>query len=407
MCKLIHESILLPVFFIQADEMKLTDSYGGHDLINPLFTTHENLIRSIINHVKVTDYPLIQTSQATEQFIIVPVKRMGNWLGTVVIGPTLAQVPSDETIATIVNDLKQTYQQTQWKEYLHRLPFASGPRLLHISVLAHLVLNGQVLDMTTVIENHFRFEKHPEPERLIQIELSFRKEFSIYHTMLDVERLLLQHIRNGNKSALLNMMGTTAFEDAGVLSKHSHLRSRKNLAICAIAIATRAAMDGGLYMELAYTLSDLYIQHIEELNDTRSVEVAMADAMLDFADRVHLTKKSRLSKPVAACQEYIFNHLYEEIPLNKLSESTGLNANYLSNLFKKETGMTIRQFIQRERVEEARNLLYYTTDPISMIASRLNFYDQTYFIKVFKKHIGTTPKQYRNKKIISTIHQLQ
>lgn len=107
---------------------------------------------------------------------------------------------------------------------------------------------------------------------------------------------MVRHIKNGDKSALKKMfvMGTIA-EAAGTLSKRSHLRSRKNIAICAIAAAVRAGIEGGLYTELAYRLSDTYIQHIEDLNDVRSVENAMIDAFLDVADRVSESRKGNVS----------------------------------------------------------------------------------------------------------------
>lgn len=57
--------------------------------------------------------------------------------------------------------------------------------------------------------------------------------------------------------------------------------------------------------------------------------------------------------------------------------------------------MTISEYVQRERIEEAKKLLTLTDYPITDIAAWLNFSDQSYFNKVFKKWIGMTPKDYR------------
>jgi AraC-like DNA-binding protein len=114
-------------------------------------------------------------------------------------------------------------------------------------------------------------------------------------------------------------------------------------------------------------------------------------------DRVSNRKRKHLSKPIATCQEYIFNHLYETIPLSLLADKVGLQENYLSQLFKKETGLTITRFIQQEKVEEAKKLLELTPEPVTAIAAKLNFYDQNHFNKIFKRHTGLTPKRYRNK----------
>ncbi|WP_082451629.1 helix-turn-helix transcriptional regulator [Paenibacillus ihuae] len=75
---------------------------------------------------------------------------------------------------------------------------------------------------------------------------------------------------------------------------------------------------------------------------------------------------------------------------------SGLNASYLSQLFKKETGLAVSDYIQRERIEEAKRLM--KLPGITLIATRLHFNDQNYLTKVLKKYTGKTPRRYRQKK---------
>ena len=186
----------------------------------------------------------------------------------------------------------------------------------------------------------------------------------------------------------------------GNLSKKDTLRSHKNLVITAITLATRAAIEGGLYPEIAYNLSDAYIQQIEELNKINSVNGLLEDILVDFTERVAKANRSHYTKTILLCQEYIFNHLYEDLTLESLAEQFHISPSYLSNKFKDETGETLKYFIQRNKIEEAKNLLVYSDLNISEIYSVLNFYDQSYFIKVFKKFTGCTPKQYKNNFIL-------
>jgi AraC-like DNA-binding protein len=60
----------------------------------------------------------------------------------------------------------------------------------------------------------------------------------------------------------------------------------------------------------------------------------------------------------------------------------------------------LKAFVQRKKIEEAKNLIVYSDLSISEIYSVLNFHDQSYFIKVFKKLTGLTPKQFKNNFII-------
>ncbi|WP_108993409.1 hypothetical protein [Paenibacillus agaridevorans] len=60
-------------------------------------------------------------------------------------------------------------------------------------------------------------------------------------------------------------------DKVGILSCRSRLRNEKNLAICVVTHTMQAAIDGGLYPEAAFTTSDLWTQHIEELNSVDEV----------------------------------------------------------------------------------------------------------------------------------------
>ncbi|WMT40892.1 AraC family transcriptional regulator [Paenibacillus sp. D2_2] len=148
---------------------------------------------------------------------------------------------------------------------------------------------------------------------------------------------------------------------------------------------------------MAFTLSDLYIQQIEELKDTKTVEAVITRAVFDFTERVEQSQREGVSKPVRICQEFIFNHLYQDITVDELAELTDLNGSYLMHIFKEQTGMTLMNYVQKQRIEEAKKLLSMTNDTTSSIGGRLNFYDQPHFTKVFKKFTGMTPKQYRSK----------
>lgn len=404
LAKMIHESLELPVVWIseeQSDELE----YFENVTTLPIAVLHPpHYLKRLIPRTLGMTLPVIQTTAFEEQFIVQPVLSEKRRIGTLIVGPTINYVQSEETVRNLMNDNQiPSKQHAIWAEYLRSLPLVSKHRLFHIGIMTHWLVHRESVAVVDILEHNFRLEQRYLSEETIELSMAGMRELSVLHTSPEVEQIMVRHIRNGDKAALKKMfvMGMMG-EGAGTLSKRSHLRSRKNIAICAIAIAVRAGIEGGLYTELAYRLSDTYIQHIEDLHDVRSVETAMIDAFLDVAERVSESRKGTVSKPIAQCQEYIFNHLHEAIPMPVLAELTGLNAAYLSTLFKKETGLTISAFIQQEKVEEAKKLLDFTTDSISTLATRLNYYDQTHFIKSFKRIAGVTPKQYRDRKRVKS-----
>lgn len=102
-------------------------------------------------------------------------------------------------------------------------------------------------------------------------------------------------------------------------------------------------------------------------------------------------------KSTAESIRYIYQHLYQRIGIQELSEHVHLNRSTLSAYFKADTGMTITAFISEAKLREAANLL---TDPnvdYPQILDLLGFCNQSYFIKKFRERFGMTPQQYRKR----------
>lgn len=397
LCKQLHESLQLPVYCKPnadfEEEMILNFNLSPH----PFFSDQAELFRSVVSQGTDLHGPILHETNFMEQFIVLPVKQNGHGQTIIVIGPAIRQKLNDEICANLLNDYSLFHpERVRWIEYWSRLPVMNRLRMLHIGVLANWMIHREALDITDVLQSSLQYGLPNRQKEKVDLALADRREFSIFHEGIERANRMLALIRSGNKTELMRKLAETTYDETQAFSNRSHLRSVKNLAISGVSISMLAAMEGGLYEELAFTLCNMQIQHIEELNEVKTVEAAAIQAMLDFADRVAECRKNSVSKPVYVCKEYIYRHLFEEISLQQLSELSDLNPDYLSQLFKKETGLTLMNYIQWERIEEAKKLIAHSNEPISTIGARLIFYDQSHFIKVFKKHTGVTPKQYRN-----------
>jgi Response regulator containing CheY-like receiver domain and AraC-type DNA-binding domain len=98
--------------------------------------------------------------------------------------------------------------------------------------------------------------------------------------------------------------------------------------------------------------------------------------------------------------DYIMINYSKNIRLNDIAKSVFVNPNYLSELFKKETGANISDFIMEYRIEKAKQLLEKFENKVYMVAEKTGFHDQRYFSQVFKKKTGMTPAEYREKRFI-------
>lgn len=80
--------------------------------------------------------------------------------------------------------------------------------------------------------------------------------------------------------------------------------------------------------------------------------------------------------------------------LATFAEEVGMNANYLGQVFKRETGKTFTTYVTDMRIERAKEMLMTGSVSIGGIADAVGFNDYFYFLKTFKRVTGTTPKQY-------------
>jgi AraC-like DNA-binding protein len=107
--------------------------------------------------------------------------------------------------------------------------------------------------------------------------------------------------------------------------------------------------------------------------------------------------EKNLSPPIKKAKDYIFLHLHSALTVAEISAHVGLSTNYLSALFKKETGKTIVAHIREKRIDAAKKLLVYSEYSANEIANHLTFSSQSHFISVFKKETGQTPQKYRQR----------
>ena len=113
-------------------------------------------------------------------------------------------------------------------------------------------------------------------------------------------------------------------------------------------------------------------------------------------NEITIEEEEENSKKIEEIKNYIKQNLKENLKLIELAKKVNLSPYYFSRLFKKVTNKNFHEFINNERIEEAKKLLKNTNYPISTIAYDLGFNDSNYFSVVFKKFTGKTPKEYRN-----------
>lgn len=91
----------------------------------------------------------------------------------------------------------------------------------------------------------------------------------------------------------------------------------------------------------------------------------------------------------------ILNNISENTTIKDVADSLFISKAYLSELFKRDTGLSLLDYMSSVKIERAKYLLETTTIKNYEIAEMLGFRDPEYFSKVFKKHTGVPPSSYR------------
>lgn len=288
--------------------------------------------------------------------------------------------------------------QRRAEQVLETIPTISSSDLFQYTLMLEYCVNGEYI---TVSQIHHQVKDSDTPSIVYEAEVdSVPSDSSLHLGIHALEQQMYAMIEEGNLNydAILE---SAALMSSGVQMKGStSLRKGKNSSIMFIALASRAAIRGGLAASTAYSLCDFYtdlVENSETISELAHLNHTMYD---DFIHRVHkikhAQKQSQLSAPILACCDYIQMHVCEKLTIRSLARLSGYTEYYLSKKFKKETGQSLNDYINHKKTEHAKLLLRSSTDSIQEISERLNYSSRSYFTRVFQEQTGLSPSEYRD-----------
>lgn len=398
-CQLIFQTFEIPVRFLDKSK-NILHEFIYRDIPTPFYSSKEEHLNGLYLDDDPFNFPIIRTNNYLESFILIHLNNQENIKGTFIIGPCIYSKPLEKMIDRIINDSHVIVNKHMIMNYYYSLPTIKESKLIHVSTLLYYMIYLKKIDANTVIERNKSFKRITCEMEKPDIYISLCHQNDYVRNEISASTKMYEAIKAGNKEELLKYWGSFPRQTITKFCVTNELRNRKNQAIAGIAIATRYAIDGGLPSEVAFSLSEFYIQNLEKLNDINSILVLVEKAFCAFTEHVKTYRGKNYSKPIITCQNYISKNIYQEISLKQLACITNKNSMYLSTLFKNEVGMTLSEYIHREKVEEAKKLLTLTNHSLLEISTFLNFNNQSYFTKIFKKYTEVTPKQYRNQHTI-------
>ena len=291
------------------------------------------------------------------------------------------------------------------EEHYHRLQqFLIGlPRIYDESVLLSMlnvfgeriwgsIDNFRLQDENSRITNDFSAEgyaqydeEYEEPQQLMKIlEERYNEENSLIQAVARGQTHKAEAFVNG-------------FNIQGIEHRiPDRLRNVKNYMIILNTLLRKAAESADVHPIHIDKLSSEFAHRIEQLTSESGMNTLSREMVRKYCLLVTNHSMKDYSLLVRKVLTQIDLDLTADLSLKVQTKALGVNASYLSTLFKKETGKTLTEYVNGKRIEYAIFLLNSTQLQIQAIAQYCGISDVNYFTRLFKTAVGKTPKEYRD-----------
>lgn len=353
----------------------------------------EQLLNKVILGEKQGHSPLL----IEENFLLTALVTLEQENYSVLVGPIFSRSFTQEEFNHLLLEkgISHRYRQS-FIDYFQGHPTISQEQLFFSCQLLKQFLEKQTVEDSVQPTPFLPSQDDAQHFQQLHTKRAYdEKEQEFFHNTYNFEKQLYHYVQRGDISQTDRLLAENVYLQAGNISLNS-LRQEQIILITSIALIARYSIEGGLPIEEAYQLSDSYIQQSEKATEVNTVKKLSEMTIYDFANRVKQSQiPKHLSPTIIQALQYIQSHTNQAISTTDIAKAVNRSRTYLSRQFKKELGTELTQYINFVKIEEAKHLLQYTDLTLSEISASLCFSSQSYFQKVFKAHVGQTPKQYK------------
>lgn len=345
--------------------------------------------RDLINHP--SDHYYYYTNTYGLEYIASSIWDKDHFYGTIIVGPFLSTIPNQGWLSDIITKHKLPIsERIQLQEFYHSLMVIDSNYPDNIGHLLVNLCSNPFIEVQMLTSEVLQPVMHKE-----DMKTTISESKSIIEMRYKLEKKLIKAVSSGNKEELQRIM-----QESGLIFSlpdripESPLRSVKNLSITLNTLLRIAAEKGGVHPVYIHNISERFAITIEKATTVPYLKKLNYTMLDEYCDAVKMFSTKDYSSIIRKAVDYINLHLEHHISLNQIAETIHTNPSHLSRQFKKETSMTITEYINKKRVEEAKLYLERENNSITDIALMVGFSNLNYFTKVFKKVTSITPSDY-------------
>ena len=302
----------------------------------------------------------------------------------------------DDKSVFILNALETT---EQWAEILTEYICEKFPLSKHGITIG---IGGIYTGLSRVKYSYIEAEQAVRYKYLSENPVVFYSKIQNQLTRLDkidlpvnIEKSVIEGLMLANRE-MVNQSLESYYEQ--IKGKKIEILSFKNIIIEFLFGIKRELSR--IKIDLSKVFIDVFqeIYSIESKNSIDDVWKSVRDFIEKVLGFIEHTEKTSSKQVVQEIMLYIEqNYTSGDISLNEIAERIYLTPNYISMLIKQETGENFSDMVVRKRMEKAKEFLYDVTLRTYEIAEKVGYSDPNYFSRTFKKVIGMSPGDFRNK----------
>lgn len=169
----------------------------------------------------------------------------------------------------------------------------------------------------------------------------------------------------------------------------------REFSIDIVGVLTLALHEHGLQIEDIDSRFNLY-KELELLHGIKDFDAWLRDLLIPVCGVMSRRGSQKHPRTIDFIMRYVQEHYAEDITLDVLAEKVYLTRNYLSQIFKQETGENYNNYLTRVRMEKAKEFMLSGNYKIFEICEMVGYKNNAYFSQLFKKHTGLTPSEFNH-----------
>lgn len=293
---------------------------------------------------------------------------------------------ASDIIVRMGNELSERAKKHEYKYDCLKFCFALGTQVHHLDELekstqtARYALSHRLDDSTT---NFISYTDLPPAEQTAQISMSEKEKGDFVK--------LVSTLKQNGLDAWLKTYFQRFFQPDRAL-----LFMLYDECYQLVLLMRQALLAAGLIAPEAFSLSEEKLQ--ESFNGTRDSNFLIQLTIQYIGTQIEdiaQSKEQQEVRPIKHCKQYINDHYGEQITLESMARELYLNPVYLGALFKSKTGISFTNWLLTVRIEKAKELLKTSKLSIYEIAEKVGYQDAKHFSRLFAKHEGIKPNEYR------------